>query len=199
MVKRSFDVAVALVGLVVLSPVLVAIALAAWVTQGRPVLWSQLRVGQWDKSFRMWKFRTMTDHRDASDELLPDAERITRLGRWLRRTSLDELPSLWNVVKGDMSFVGPRPLPVRYLGRYTSAERRRHLVRPGVSGWAQVQGRNTVAWDERLALDVWYVDNATLALDLRILLRTMRLVLSGRGVAAADSATMDELRPPPIA
>jgi lipopolysaccharide/colanic/teichoic acid biosynthesis glycosyltransferase len=141
------------------------------------------------------KFRTMTDARGPDGALLPDEERLTPLGRWLRSTSLDELPELWNVLRGDMSLVGPRPLPVTYLERYTPTEARRHEVRPGLTGWAQVNGRNGVNWDERLAMDVWYVDNRSPLLDLRILLRTVAVVLRRKGISGEGTATMRELRP----
>lgn len=145
----------------------------------------------------MRKFRTMTDARDGAGNVLPDAERLTAFGRWLRSTSLDELPELWNVVRGDMSLVGPRPLPLSYLPRYTPVEARRHEVRPGLTGWAQVNGRNATSWEERLAMDVWYVDNRSLWLDVRILVKTVATVLRRDGISADGEATMTELRPEP--
>jgi len=191
-IKRAFDVAAAAVGLVVLSPVLAGVALAVRLRLGAPVLFRQERPGLHGRPFTMLKFRTMTDARDAAGRLLPDAERLTPLGRLLRSTSLDELPELWNVLRGDMSLVGPRPLLVRYLDRYTPEQARRHEVRPGLTGWAQVNGRNALTWEEKFALDVWYVDHASLALDLKILLLTLRRVLAREGISAAGEATMPE-------
>ena len=191
-IKRAFDVAAAAVGLVVLSPVLAGVALAVRLRLGAPVLFRQERPGLHGRPFIMLKFRTMTDARDAAGRLLPDAERLTPLGRLLRSTSLDELPELWNVLRGDMSLVGPRPLLVRYLDRYTPEQARRHEVRPGLTGWAQVNGRNALTWEEKFALDVWYVDHASLALDLKILLLTLRRVLAREGISAAGEATMPE-------
>lgn len=193
--KRLLDVIVALGGLVVLLPLLVGLAaLVAW-KLGRPVLFVQERTGQGGRAFRLVKFRTMTDARGVGGELLSDAERLTRFGRWLRATSLDELPELWNVLCGDLSLVGPRPLLPRYWERYTPEERRRHDVPPGLTGWAQVNGRNRQSWEERLARDVWYVDNWSLALDLRILWRTLGQVLRREGINAEGQATMQEFRP----
>jgi lipopolysaccharide/colanic/teichoic acid biosynthesis glycosyltransferase len=153
-------------------------------------------LGRGGQPFELWKFRTMTDERGSDGALLSDAERLTPFGRRLRSTSLDELPELWNVLRGDMSLVGPRPLPVAYRDRFTLTEARRMEVRPGLTGWAQINGRNAVDWDDRLAMDVWYVDHRSLELDLRILLRTARVVLGRQGVAAEGSATMHELRRP---
>lgn len=162
---------------------------------GRPVLFRQQRAGRDARPFTLVKFRTMSDALDAQGRLLPDEQRLDSFGSWLRSTSLDELPELWNVLRGDMSLVGPRPLPVHYLPRYTEEERRRHEVRPGITGWAQVNGRNTTTWEERLALDLWYVAHRSLWLDLRILARTAKLVLRREGVSAEGHATMPELRP----
>ena len=155
-------------------------------------LYRQVRVGQGEKPFRLWKFRTMSNERSADGALLPDGERLTRLGRWLRETSLDELPQLINVLTGDMSVVGPRPLLTRYIPRYTARQRRRHEARPGITGWAQIHGRNAVDWDSRLELDVWYVENASLGLDLRILLRTILIVLRRDAVLSGGGADKDE-------
>jgi lipopolysaccharide/colanic/teichoic acid biosynthesis glycosyltransferase len=171
------------------------VAVAVRLRLGRPVLFRQQRVGQHDVPFEVVKFRTMRDALDGRGRPLPDEERLTSLGRWLRATSLDELPELWNVLRGDMSLVGPRPLPVAYLPRYTERERRRHEVRPGITGWAQVNGRNLVDWDDRLELDVWYVEHRSLALDLRILWRTARAVVRREGISAEGHATMQVLRP----
>ena len=186
----------ALVLLVLLSPVLGFLALLVRVRLGRPVLFRQQRAGLAGRPFALCKLRTMTDDRDARGSLLPDEHRLTRFGRRLRSTSLDELPELWNVVRGDMALVGPRPLPVSYLDRYTDTEARRHEVRPGLTGWAQVNGRNAQSWEDRLAMDVWYVDNRSLTLDLRILLKTFGALIKRTGVSAEGHATMHELRPP---
>lgn len=191
--KRVFDIGGALVGLVATSPLAAGVALLVRLRQGRPVLFSQQRAGLDGKPFRLWKFRTMTDACDEKGRLRPDSERLTRLGRWLRSTSLDELPELWNVLRGDMSLVGPRPLPVTYLDRYTPLEATRHEVRPGLTGWAQVNGRNSLGWGERLAMDAWYVANRSLLLDLRIIVRTIDIVLRRQGIGGGGTATMTEL------
>ncbi|RMF01918.1 MAG: sugar transferase, partial [Alphaproteobacteria bacterium] len=157
---------------------------------GRPVIFAQRRPGLHAKPFTMYKFRTMRDARGPDGTPLPDAQRLTPFGRFLRRTSLDELPEFWNVLKGDMSLVGPRPLLMEYLDLYTSEQARRHEVRPGITGWAQVNGRNALTWEEKFAHDVWYVDNRSLALDFRILLKTLASALTGHGVSAEGHATM---------
>ena len=193
--KRSLDLMVSLAALAVLLPLLLLIALLVRSRLGSPVIFAQRRPGRLGRLFEIWKFRTMTDVRDTEGNLRPDAERLTPLGRWLRATSLDELPELWNVVRGEMSLVGPRPLMVEYLPRYTPEQARRHEVKPGVTGWAQVNGRNATTWDERLRLDVWYVDHRSLWLDLRILVRTAVLVLRREGIHAPGAATMPEFRP----
>jgi lipopolysaccharide/colanic/teichoic acid biosynthesis glycosyltransferase len=159
------------------------------------VLFRQARLGRAEVPFTLVKLRTMTDATGPDGVLLPDGDRLTPLGRFLRSTSLDELPELWNVLRGEMSLVGPRPLPVTYRHRYTVAERRRHELRPGITGWAQVNGRNALAWDERLALDVWYVDHRSTRLDLQILVRTLLAVVRRGGISAEGEATMAELRP----
>lgn len=178
----------AAVGLVACLPILVAVAIAVAWDLGRPVLFRQRRPGWRGVPFDLLKFRTMREGDGG------DGDRLTALGRFLRSTSLDELPELWNVVRGEMSLVGPRPLLVRYLERYTPEQARRHEVRPGMTGWAQVHGRNALGWDGRLALDVWYVDNWSLALDLRILAMTVATVVGRRGIAAPGSATMPEFQ-----
>jgi len=188
--KRPLDAVLATLLLVALSPLLLGLALAVRIALGRPVLFRQRRPGLGGAPFEILKFRTMRDALDALGAPLPDAERLTRLGRFLRATSLDELPELVNVLRGEMSLVGPRPLLLEYLPRYSSEERRRHDVRPGITGWAQVHGRNAVRWDERFRLDVWYVDHLGFALDLRILLRTVGLVLRRQGISARGHATM---------
>ena len=177
------------------SPVLAVVAVLVRLRLGRPVLFRQERAGLHGVPFRIVKFRTMTDATDPTGAPLPDGVRLGPFGRRLRATSLDELPELWNVVRGEMSLVGPRPLPVSYLTRYTSRESKRHEVRPGVTGWAQVNGRNEVPWEERLEMDVWYVEHRSWWLDARILWRTASAVLGRRGIAPDGSATMPELRP----
>ena len=188
--KRVFDVVVSAIALVALAPVMGLIALAVWRTMGRPVLFRHVRPGLHGKPFVMYKFRTMRDLRDAEGKLLPDEARLTPFGRWLRSTSLDELPELLNVLRGEMSLVGPRPLLMEYLERYTPEQARRHEVKPGITGWAQIHGRNNLSWDERFKLDVWYVDNWSLWLDLKILWRTLWMVLRREGISAQGHATM---------
>ena len=166
------------------------IAAAVRLTLGRPVLFRQSRPGLAGAPFELLKFRSMKDARDRDGNLLPDAERLTKFGRFLRSTSLDELPEIWNVLMGDMSLVGPRPLLMEYLPLYSREQARRHNLRPGITGWAQINGRNLLSWDEKFQLDVWYVDNRTFLLDLWILLLTVRAVLSRRGISSADHATM---------
>ena len=180
--------------LVLFTPVLAILAVLVRLKLGSPVFFRQQRPGRHGKPFRLYKFRTMTDGRDAAGNLLPDAARLTPFGRLLRSTSLDELPELWNVLRGDMSLVGPRPLMMRYLDRYTPQQARRHEVRPGLTGWAQVNGRNAISWEEKFALDVWYVDHASLHLDWQIILRTVTTVLHRSGISAADHATMNEFQ-----
>lgn len=188
--KRVFDVVFALVTLVVAAPLLFVLASAVYLRLGWPVLFCQKRPGLGGRAFMLWKFRTMTDGRDPGGSLRSDAERLTPFGRWLRSTSLDELPELWNILRGDMSFVGPRPLLTEYLTLYTPGQVRRHEVRPGLTGWAQIHGRNAVSWEERFELDVWYVDNCSFRLDLCIIFATVRCVLSRSGISAAGEATM---------
>ena len=188
--KRLFDVVASACALLLLAlPLLVVI----WMVRrklGSPVFFTQMRPGLQGKPFLMVKFRTMTDARGPDGALLPDADRLTPFGRFLRATSLDELPELWNVLKGDMSLVGPRPLLMEYLPLYSPEQARRHAVRPGVTGWAQVNGRNTLSWDDKFKLDVWYVDHRSLWLDLKILWLTVRKVLVREGISAAGAATM---------
>ncbi|WP_323752003.1 sugar transferase [Marinobacter sp.] len=190
MIKRVFDVVVSGGALLVLFPLLMILAVVVASKLGRPVLFSQLRPALGGKPFRMVKFRTMTDQRDANGELLPDSERMTGFGRFLRSTSLDELPELWNVLKGDMSLVGPRPLLMSYLSLYSEEQYRRHDVRPGVTGWAQINGRNAISWEEKFKLDVWYVDNRSLWLDLKILFLTVKKVLVRDGISGEGEVTM---------
>ena len=195
--KRFVDFFGALGALMLFSPVLLAVAALIRIKLGAPVLFPQPRPGRNGRVFILWKFRTMTSASDATGKPLPDAERMTDLGRFLRASSLDELPEFWNILRGDMSLVGPRPLLVEYLGRYSPEQARRHEVRPGLTGWAQVNGRNATTWDERLRLDVWYVDHHSAWLDLRILWRTVTIVLRREGVSASGVETMPEFRPPP--
>jgi len=188
--ERMLDILAAGVLLAVASPLLLVLAVVVRVAMGSPVLFRHLRAGQGGRLFTLYKFRTMSDRRDAAGDLLPDGERLTRLGRLLRATSLDELPQLWNVLRGDMRLVGPRPLLPEYLERYTPEQMRRHEVKPGITGWAQVHGRNALTWEERFALDVWYVDHRSLRLDLRILVLTVAKVLRREGIAQDGQATM---------
>ena len=193
--KRVVDVVGALGILIITAPVQVAAAVAVRRALGSPVLYRQPRPGLDGRPFVLLKFRTMSDARDARLELLSDAERLGRLGRFLRATSIDELPEAWNVLKGDMSLVGPRPLLMEYLPLYSAEQARRHDVRPGITGWAQVNGRNALSWEDKFSLDVWYVDHVSLSLDVRILWRTIILVLRRRGIAAEGQATMEKFKP----
>ncbi len=190
--KRIFDLLVTLPALLVLAPFLLLLALLVRLKLGAPVLFRQQRPGLHGKPFTLYKFRTMTDARDAQGNLLPDAERLTRFGRFLRSFSLDELPEFFNVLTGDMSLIGPRPLLMQYLDRYTPEQARRHEVRPGISGWAQINGRNALTWEERFALDVWYVDHASLWLDLKIVALTVWKLLTREGISHPGEATMAE-------
>lgn len=190
--KRLLDFCLAATCLFLLAPVLVLLAALIRLRLGSPIFFRQERPGLGGRPFLLCKFRTMTDSRDATGALRSDAERLTPFGRWLRSTSLDELPELWNIVRGDMSFVGPRPLLTRYLPLYSHRQARRHDVRPGLTGWAQVNGRNAATWDDRLERDVWYVDHLTFLLDLKILFATLGKVLRRDGISAAGEATMPE-------
>lgn len=188
--KRLIDVTVAVILLLVFAPLLFVIAAAIRIRMGRPVLFRQVRPGFRGLPFELLKFRTMTNDTGPDGALLPDGARLTPLGTFLRATSLDELPELWNVLCGDMSLVGPRPLLMEYLDRYTAQQARRHEVKPGITGWAQVNGRNAVTWEQRFLLDLWYVENRRVSLDVRILLMTIWRVLRGTGVAQRGHATM---------
>lgn len=188
--KRLMDILGAMAGLLLLAPVIVLLAVLVRVKLGSPVLFRQTRPGRAGQAFQMAKFRTMTDVRDANGELLPDADRLTGFGRFLRASSLDELPELWNVLKGDMSLVGPRPLLMDYLPLYSERQARRHEVRPGITGWAQVNGRNALSWDEKFELDVWYVENRTLWLDIKILFLTVWKVVKRDDISQDGEATM---------
>ena len=192
--KRLFDIFVTSVALTLLSPVIGAIAIAVRAKLGTPVLFRQRRPGLHGRPFTLVKFRTMRDAVDSSGRALPDDQRLTGLGRWLRSTSLDELPELWNVLRGDMSLVGPRPLLIQYLERYNSDQARRHEVKPGLTGWSQVNGRNALSWPEKLALDTWYVDHRSFTLDLKILAMTVRQVFARHGIAHEGSETMPEFQ-----
>jgi len=199
--KRSFDLIATGLGLLVLAPWLLLLALLVWIRLGAPVLFRQPRVGRDGRIFTLCKFRTMTEAKDAFGRLRSDAERLTAFGRWLRATSLDEFPTLLNVLAGDMSLVGPRPLLVEYLPLYSSRQARRHEVRPGVTGWAQVNGRNALGWEQKFELDVWYVEHRSFALDLRILFLTVAKVFRREGISAAGEVTMPRFAgsPPPPA
>lgn len=189
-VKRIFDIVLALIALILLAPVLAFVAWQIRLKLGSPVLFRQVRPGLRGQPFKMFKFRTMRDAVDADGIPLPDSERMSPFGNFLRSASLDELPELWNVLKGDMSLVGPRPLLMEYLPLYSPEQARRHEVRPGVTGWAQINGRNALSWDEKFKLDVWYVDHQSLWLDLKILLLTVKKVFVREGISAAGEATM---------
>lgn len=188
--KRMMDIVVSVLALVVLSPLLVLVAVLVRLNLGAPVLFSQVRPGLCGVPFRMYKFRSMTSETGPDGVLLPDGMRLRRFGRFLRRTSLDELPELWNVLRGDMSLVGPRPLLMEYLPLYSPRQARRHEVRPGITGWAQVNGRNALSWDEKFEHDVWYVENRSLLLDMRILLKTLVSVVRRDGISNEGHATM---------
>lgn len=195
-VKRAVDFAASAIGLILFSPLLVLAASAVLLSMGRPILFRQDRTGRNGRRFRVVKFRTMRSPAPGADGPEHDADRLTRVGRVLRATSIDELPTLWNVLLGAMSLIGPRPLPVRYQDRYGSDHSRRHEVRPGITGWAQVRGRNGLSWAQKFDLDVWYVDNRSLALDLKILVATLPAVVTRRGISQEGHATMPEFEGP---
>lgn len=190
--KRTFDVCLAVLASSLLLPVWLALALLVRVKLGAPIVFRQQRPGLHGRPFSIYKFRTMTDARGADGYLLPDAERLTKLGRFLRSTSLDELPELINVLKGEMSLVGPRPLLMQYLDRYTPEQARRHEVRPGVTGWAQINGRNAITWEQKFELDVWYVDHVSLRLDVKIVALTVGKILKREGISQPGQATAQE-------
>ena len=192
--KRFFDIVLSFCALVVLSPVLLVLAILVRLKLGRPVVFRQERPGKDEKIFQLCKFRSMTDQRDGNGELLPDEVRLTKFGKALRSTSLDELPELWNILKGDMSFVGPRPLLVKYLPYYTEEERKRHDVRPGLTGMAQTHGRNLLSWEERFALDLQYIEQMSLLLDIKIVFLTVKKVFSRSDIALGEAET-HRLRP----
>ncbi|MCH8095153.1 MAG: sugar transferase [Chloroflexi bacterium] len=190
--KRLFDLSIAVPGLILISPILAVLAIAVRFTLGSPVLFRQRRPGYLARPFTLYKFRTMSDERDAEGNVMPDAARLTRFGRLLRSLSLDELPELFNVLKGEMSLVGPRPLLMRYLDRYSPEQARRHDVLPGITGWAQINGRNTNTWEQKFEYDVWYVDHGSFRLDTKILLITFWKVLTREGISQPGQATAGE-------
>ena len=192
--KRVFDILVSLAGLILLFPLLLILALLVRIKLGAPVFFRQERPGYHEKIFRLYKFRSMKDARDKNGNELPDEERLSKFGKLLRASSLDELPELFNVLKGEMSLVGPRPLLVKYLPLYNAEQHRRHDVLPGITGWAQVNGRNAISWEEKFRLDVWYVDHWTPLLDLKILFLTVKKVFVREGISAENSATMEEFK-----
>lgn len=192
-IKRILDVCCALAAMIVFCWLYAIVAILVRMKLGKPVIFKQARPGKDEKIFNLYKFRTMTDERDENGELLPDDVRLTKFGRWLRSTSLDELPEAWNILKGDMSVIGPRPLLVRYLDRYDEHQKHRHDVRPGLSGWAQVHGRNTVTWEEKFNLDVWYTENVSFGVDVKIIWESVVLAFVKReGINSATAATMEE-------
>ncbi len=191
-VKRLFDLLLVIPGLVFISPLLLTVSLAIWLTEGRPIFFTQQRPGYQGRLFTLYKFRTMRQEVDSDGKLLPDAQRLTKLGRWLRATSVDELPECFNVLRGEMSLVGPRPLLVQYLERYTPEQMRRHEMLPGITGWAQINGRNALTWEDKFRLDVWYVDNWSLWLDIKILALTLWKVIRREGINQPNQATAAE-------
>jgi lipopolysaccharide/colanic/teichoic acid biosynthesis glycosyltransferase len=197
-IKRPMDFILSLLAIIVLLPVLIIVALLVRVKLGSPVIFKQKRPGLNEKIFTLYKFRTMTDERDEDSELLPDSVRLTKFGKFLRSTSLDELPELFNILAGDMSIIGPRPLLVQYLPLYNEHQKRRHVVRPGLSGWAQVNGRNAISWEDRFKLDVEYVDNVSFLLDWKIIFLTLKKVFIREGINSETSVTMDGFKGTPI-
>ncbi len=193
MIKRLFDILAAGVGIIIAFPLFIIIALLIRRKMGLPVIFAQKRPGLGEKPFLMYKFRTMTNEKNEGGRLLPDGQRLTRLGKFLRRSSIDELPELINVLKGDMSLVGPRPLLMRYLPYFKEEERKRFVMRPGITGWAQIHGRNELAWDRRLACDVWYIENHNILLDFNIILRTISKAINRRGVIVDPGKAMKDL------
>lgn len=192
--KRLFDIAFACVGVTILLPILIGLSLSIRMKLGSPILFKQMRPGRHGQPFVMYKFRTMKDAYDSTGNLLPDGERLTGFGQKLRASSVDELPALWNVLRGDMSLVGPRPLLMEYLPLYTPKQARRHHVRPGITGWAQVNGRNAISWEEKFALDSWYVNNHSFWLDLKIIWLTLHKVIKRDGISAEGEVTMPKFK-----
>ena len=194
-IKRIIDLLLAGIGFLIISPVFLLLwLLLAVANKGAGVFFTQTRPGKDERIFRVIKFKTMTDERDAEGNLLPDAERLTKISKLVRSTSLDEIPQLLNVIKGDMSLIGPRPLLVQYLPLYNEKQKRRHEIRPGITGWAQVNGRNAISWEEKFELDVWYVENISLGLDIKVILRTIKNVLVREGINSDTSATMEAFK-----
>ena len=191
-IKWTVDRLAAAIALILLSPILLVLAIAISLQMGNPIVFSQPRGGKGNSVFTFYKFRTMTDERDSNGDLLPDMQRLTPLGRFLRQSSLDELPQLWNVLKGDMSLIGPRPFIAVYLDRYSPEQARRHDVEPGITGWAQINGRNSITWEEKFALDLWYIDNWSLWLDLKILFMTVAAIVSKKDIDEAEDVSMTE-------
>ena len=191
-IKSLLDRLLAAIALIILSPFIALLAIAIRFNMGSPIIFSQPRGGKDNSTFTFYKFRTMTDERDSNGDLLPDMERLTSLGKFLRQTSLDELPQLWNVLRGDMSFVGPRPFVAAYLNRYTPEQARRHDVLPGITGWAQINGRNSITWEEKFQLDLWYIQNWSLWLDLKILIQTFIKIIAKEGVDEDSNTTSTE-------
>ena len=194
MIKRILDILIAGLGLIVFFPVVSILILLIWYKLGSPILFKQSRPGLFNKIFELCKFRTMTLDTDKDGKYLSDEQRLTKFGKFIRTTSMDELPSLWNVLKGDMSIVGPRPLLVEYLPLYTSEQKRRHEVKPGITGWAQVNGRNSISWEEKFAMDVWYVENQSLLLDFKIIILTIKRVVMREGINSTTNITMEKFK-----
>lgn len=192
--KRIFDISLSLVLLVGLLPILILVGIVIYCKIGKPILFSQMRPGKNERFFKIYKFRTMSNEKDINGALLPDEQRLQRIGKLIRSTSLDELPQLLNVLKGNMSFVGPRPLLVEYLPLYNDMQKKRHDVKPGITGWAQVNGRNAISWEEKFEYDVWYVENQSFLLDMKILWMTFLKVINRSGVNSATSVTMEKFR-----
>lgn len=198
MLKRTLDITVSFSALIVSAPVILGTAIVINKKIGKPIFFKQTRPGKDEKPFEILKFRTMTDDRDLNGELLPDKDRMTKTGDFIRKTSIDELPQLINVLKGDLSLVGPRPLLMDYLPLYTEEQRKRHLVKPGITGWAQVNGRNTISWEEKFKLDVWYVENQSFKLDMFILYKTIMNVIKRKDITATNHVTMEKFRGNPL-
>ncbi|MEY8598836.1 sugar transferase [Mammaliicoccus lentus] len=198
MLKRTLDITVSFAALIVSSPVILGTAIVINKKIGKPIFFEQTRPGKDEKPFEILKFRTMTDERDLNGELLPDKDRMTKTGDFIRKTSIDELPQLINVLKGDLSLVGPRPLLMDYLPLYTEEQRKRHLVKPGITGWAQVNGRNTISWEEKFKLDVWYVENQSFKLDMFILYKTIMNVIKRKDITATNHVTIEKFRGNPL-
>ena len=194
MLKRIFDIVLSLLLIGLFLPFIIITAIVVYLKIGRPIFFKQVRPGLKERLFTIYKFRTMSDERDKNGELLPDEQRLGRVGKFIRKTSLDELPQLWNVLKGEMSFIGPRPLLVEYLELYNEEQKKRHDVTPGISGWAQVNGRNAITWEQKFAYDVWYVENQSFLLDMKILWMTFLKVIKGSDTSSATSVTMEKFK-----